>query len=316
MATTAQSSLQFDSSLFQTSHSTEFAKPENVNGGPSFVPLVDVGTATMRLSNAHTQTDVNVAPNYVCPSIPVPAAQQTDFCYYNNPQQEQMTRDSFTVTTPPQMSVGDSSPPPTFLPDMSHTSTYMSPGHSIELQYPETNSNGTMTAYCDQPLHPQQHAFQQTTAIPTTSVAAATCAPSTLYLPSGSADSIACYGVFDGTNSSTYNNEWRGMRRPDGQSLNSVAVETTFDLANFDASSSGNCYWPSADSFAHMQTQTNGEAASLEDWFSTDVQTQTSTTRTGSVVSRLQQSGWTDNGACVGVNTEMLMTPKHEGNSL
>lgn len=30
---------------------------------------------------------------------------------------------------------------------MSHSSTYMSPGHSIELQYPEMNSNSTMTSY-------------------------------------------------------------------------------------------------------------------------------------------------------------------------
>ncbi|KAM3174947.1 hypothetical protein ACTXT7_009509 [Hymenolepis weldensis] len=95
--------------------------------------------------------------------------------------------------------------------------------------------------------------------------------------------------------SSNYNNEWRSMRRHDGQSLNSVAVETTFDLANFDASSSGNCYWPSAENFSHTQTQTLCDADTLEQWFSTDVQTQTSRNR--SVVSRQQQSRWTDSGS-------------------
>ncbi|VDN97830.1 unnamed protein product [Rodentolepis nana] len=82
------------------------------------------------------------------------------------------------------------------------------------------------------------------------------------------------------------------MRRHDGQSLNSVAVETTFDLANFDASSSGNCYWPSAENFSHTQTQTICDANTLEQWFSTDVQTQTCKNRPVAA-SRLQESNWT-----------------------
>lgn len=113
-------------------------------------------------------------------------------------------------------------------------------------------------------------------------------------------------------NSSTFSSEWRGIRRHEGHTLNSVAVETTFDLANFDANSSGNCYWPSAENFSHTETQTVCDAATLEQWFSTDVQTQTSRNR-----SVQQQSSWTNsaNGVCVGVNTEMLMTPEHENNS-
>lgn len=99
--------------LFQTTQSAEYAQPEGMNvvteEEQGFVPLVDVGTATMRLSHAHTQTEVNVPPDYVCPPFPTPVAQQTDFCYYNNQRhQVQMTRDSFTVTSPPQISVGNS----------------------------------------------------------------------------------------------------------------------------------------------------------------------------------------------------------------
>ncbi|KAL5962497.1 ATM interactor, partial [Taenia solium] len=170
-------------------------------GGPTFLPLVDVGTATLRLSHAHTQTEVNVPPH--CP-VPVSTAavteQQTDFVVFYNGQ---MTRDSYTATSPPdcrlataQMSVGSSPPPPTFMPDMSHSSTYMSPGHSIELQYPEMNSNGTMTTYhSQQPLQSQEqhHAFQQTTTIPTTTVSSGTGAP--LYLPSGTSEN-GCYDAF------------------------------------------------------------------------------------------------------------------------
>uniref|UniRef100_A0A915EVD3 C2H2-type domain-containing protein n=1 Tax=Echinococcus canadensis TaxID=519352 RepID=A0A915EVD3_9CEST len=336
-------------------------------GGPTFVPLVDVGTATLRLSHAHTQTDVNVPPH--CP-VPAPTAavtaQQTDFVvFYNN----QMTRDSYTATSPPdchlataQMSVGNSPPPAAFLPDMSHSSTYMSPGHSIELQYPEMNSNGTMTTYhSQQPPQAQHHAFQQTTVIPTTAVSSATGA--SLYLPSDTSEG-GCYNAFaatallplsfspfiflspldpkhwiripppslrlllslpefglfalvivEGSNTSPYSGEWRNLRRPDGQSANSVAVETTLDLANFDASNSGNCYWPPAESFAHMQTQTVCDADDLEQWFN-NVQTQTSTAA-ASTQQQQQQSSWTslfaNDGVCVGVNTEMLMTPEHGG---
>ncbi|VDK22091.1 unnamed protein product [Taenia asiatica] len=93
-----------------------------------------------------------------------------------------------------------------------------------------------------------------------------------------------------GSNTSPYSNEWRSLRRPDDQSANSVAVETTFDLANFDASNSGNCYWPPAESFAHMQTQTVSDAGDLEQWFNT-VQTQTSTTAAST--RQQQQSSWT-----------------------
>ncbi|EUB64118.1 ATM interactor [Echinococcus granulosus] len=317
-------------------------------GGPTFVPLVDVGTAPLRLSHTHTQTDVNVPPH--CP-VPAPTAavtaQQTDFVvFYNN----QPTRDSYTATSPPdchlataQMSVGNSPPPAAFLPDMSHSSTYMSPGHSIELQYPEMNSNGTMTTYhSQQPPQAQHHAFQQTTVIPTTAVSSATGA--SLYLPSDTSEG-GCYNAFaaadshpstispppslrfllslpefglfalvivEGSNTSPYSGEWRNLRRLDGQSANSVAVETTLDLANFDASNSGNCYWPPAESFAHMQTQTVCDADDLEQWFN-NVHTQTST----AAASTQQQSSWTslfaNDGVCVGVNTEMLMTPEHGG---
>ncbi|KAL5962894.1 hypothetical protein TSMEX_009370 [Taenia solium] len=117
-----------------------------------------------------------------------------------------------------------------------------------------------------------------------------------------------------GSDTSPYSSEWRSLRRPDDQSANSVAVETTFDLANFDASNSGNCYWPLAESFAHMQTQTVSDAGDLEQWFNT-VQTQTSTTAAST--QQQQQSSWTSlfasDGVCVGVNTEMLMTPEHGG---
>lgn len=104
------------------------------------------------------------------------------------------------------------------------------------------------------------------------------------------------------------------MRRPDGHSANSVAVETTLDLADFDQSSSGNCYWPPAESFAHMQTQTVCDVDDLEQWFNS-VQTQTQATQQQQ---QQQQSSWTSpytsDGICVGVNTEMLMTPEHRPN--
>ncbi|KAL5108203.1 ATM interactor [Taenia crassiceps] len=271
----------------------------NGGGGPTFLPLVDVGTATLRLSHAHTQTEVNVPPH--CPvsaSNSAVTEQQTDFAVFYN---SQMTRDSYTATSPPDcrlapaMSVGNSPPPPTFMPDMSHSSTYMSPGHSIELQYPEMNSNGTMTTYhSQQPPQPQEqhHAFQQTTAIPTTTVSSGTGGP--LYISSGTSEN-GCYNAFaaSGSNTSPYSSEWRSLRRPDDQSANSVAVETTFDLANFDASNSGNCYWPPAESFAHMQTQTVCDAEDLEQWL-TNVQTQTSTTATSTQQQQQQQqSSWT-----------------------
>ena len=93
---------------------------DNVGVGPTFVPLVDVGTATMRLSHAHTQTEVKVPPD--C-TMPVPAAQQTDFSGVFYHDQQQSMQDSYTATSPPhlrlangtptaQMSVA-SSPPPT-----------------------------------------------------------------------------------------------------------------------------------------------------------------------------------------------------------
>ena len=92
----------------------------NAEVGPTFVPLVDVGTTTMRLSHAHTQTEVNVPPD--C-TVPVPAAQQTEYVGIFYQHQQQAMRDSYAATSPPecqliggtgtsQMSVG-SSPPPT-----------------------------------------------------------------------------------------------------------------------------------------------------------------------------------------------------------
>lgn len=82
------------------------------------MPLVDVGTATLRLSHAHTQTEVNVPPHCPMPaSTAAVSEQQTDFVVFYN---SQMTRDSYTATSPPdchlataQMSVGNSPPPPT-----------------------------------------------------------------------------------------------------------------------------------------------------------------------------------------------------------
>ncbi|VDN98831.1 unnamed protein product [Rodentolepis nana] len=187
-----------------TTQSSEYGQPESVNvgteGGERFFPLVDVGTATMRLSHAHTQTELNVPPDYIPSPFSVPAAQQTNFCYYGDEQhQVQMTRDSFTVTSPPHVSVGNSPQPSTFLPDMSHTSTYMSPGNSIELQYPEVNSNGTMTNYHGaHPHHLQQHAFQQTATMPTTTTSVASNGVnSALYLHSGSTTLPSCYGEYN-----------------------------------------------------------------------------------------------------------------------
>ncbi len=82
--------------------------------GSSFVSLVDVGTATMRLSNAYTQTEVNLHPN--CPRIP-PMQMQA---HQHQQQQSEftllyhMTRDSCIGTSPPDavahMSVGNSPP--------------------------------------------------------------------------------------------------------------------------------------------------------------------------------------------------------------
>ncbi|VDM30726.1 unnamed protein product [Hydatigera taeniaeformis] len=300
---------------FNFPNSTDARENGGGEGGPTFLPLVDVGTATLRLSHAHTQTEVNVPPHCSVPASTVAVTeQQTDLVVFYN---SQVTRDSYTATSSPdcrlvttQMSVGNSPPPPTFLPDISHSSTYMSPGHSIELQYPEMNSNGTMTTYHSQQLpqsQGQHHAFQQTTAIPTTTVSSCTGAP--LYLPSGPSES-GCYDAFAahvqrvpkphlkmllavGSSTSPYSSDWRSLHRPDGQSANSVAVETTFDLTNFDASNSGNCYWPPAESFAHMQTQTVCDAGDLEQWFN-NVQTQTSTTAISTQQQQQQQqSSWT-----------------------
>lgn len=66
-----------------------------------------------------------------------------------------------------------------------------------------------------------------------------------------------------------------------------------------------------------MQTQTVCDAGDLEQWFN-NVQTQTATTAASTQhQQQQQQSSWTSlfasDGVCVGVNTEMLMTPEHGG---
>ena len=78
------------------------------------------------------------------------------------------------------------------MPAVSHSGTYMTQGHSIELQYPEMNSNGTMTNYHSLQTHSQHHTFQQTNSIPTTSIGAS------LYLPHD-ASQVACYDSFTET---------------------------------------------------------------------------------------------------------------------
>uniref|UniRef100_A0A5K3FLU5 C2H2-type domain-containing protein n=3 Tax=Mesocestoides corti TaxID=53468 RepID=A0A5K3FLU5_MESCO len=291
----------------------------------SSVPLVDAGTTTVHFSNAYTQTEVNLPPG--CRLAPPDSQSDFSMLYH-------LTRDSCTGTSPPDgvahMSVGNS--PPSFMPDISHTSTYMSPGHSIELQYPEMNSNSTMTNYHQTtaatalqpvltqdrfvqqtcPLVTQQNAFQQTSA--------------SLY-PSTSTDS-GCYGYINrvdepppsSSSATDSRSGWRPMQRTNQPSLcaksvqmhsaNSVALETTLDLDNFDPNSSGNCFWPTSYSFSNTETQTVFDPA-FDQWLNS-VQTQTTTCPQG----RQHQSNWTStlevaaDGVCVGVNTDLL-TPKH-----
>ncbi|VDD76708.1 unnamed protein product [Mesocestoides corti] len=285
----------------------------------SSVPLVDAGTTTVHFSNAYTQTEVNLPPG--CRLAPPDSQSDFSMLYH-------LTRDSCTGTSPPDgvahMSV--------VMPDISHTSTYMSPGHSIELQYPEMNSNSTMTNYHQTtaatalqpvltqdrfvqqtcPLVTQQNAFQQTSA--------------SLY-PSTSTDS-GCYGYINrvdepppsSSSATDSRSGWRPMQRTNQPSLcaksvqmhsaNSVALETTLDLDNFDPNSSGNCFWPTSYSFSNTETQTVFDPA-FDQWLNS-VQTQTTTCPQG----RQHQSNWTStlevaaDGVCVGVNTDLL-TPKH-----
>ncbi|VDK36230.1 unnamed protein product [Dibothriocephalus latus] len=89
---------------------------------------------------------------------------------------------------------------------------------------------------------------------------------------------------------------------------NSVAVETTVDLMNFNDSNAGNCCWSPADSFAHMQTQTTGDAE-LDQWLNS-VHTQTVFQQTPPDANASSSTNWLSpgNGVCVGVNTD-LRTP-------
>lgn len=96
---------------------------------------------------------------------------------------------------------------------------------------------------------------------------------------------------------------------------NSVAVETTFDLAEFDPSSSGNCCWPTADSFTNIHTQTVWDPAEFSDWLNNRQ------TQTFDPLHHLTAAAGTDNRnwgsnsdapagvVCVGVNTDLL-TPE------
>lgn len=92
--------------------------------GSSFVPLVDVGTATLRLSNAFTQTDVDIDhhqnqhhPCFPPPQLSPPKADLTNM-YRPRGHQQNHRRRECCIGTPPAnsglmsaVSIGNSSPP-------------------------------------------------------------------------------------------------------------------------------------------------------------------------------------------------------------
>ncbi|VDL93387.1 unnamed protein product [Schistocephalus solidus] len=417
---------------------TSVALQQNSQGRVScaFAKVADVGTATMCLTDACVQTDfygqsASAHLNKSAPLISVKTGTDND-----NIADVFFKMADFSVGTSPPALISAGNSPPCFIAPVACADTYMTSAKSIQLQYPEMNSNGTMTQphqfACGDQLFgqkpdrtefisaPQQapqssleghfqsqpppfcHMFSHTAATATSSCSGES--SQSCYTPPSSIASSFCAtpnpsssnsvfsfnpprslidisqqfswpeqsrGVManscissepDYLNRQAVNNEYLSRRdqQPTFSSdipargsdaaetqytaswvslhpqadlpsnelsigcgvstptlptapktstslchANSVAVETTVDLMNFNDNNAGNCCWSPADSFSHMQTQTTGDAE-LDQWLNS-VHTQTAFQQTASGVAASSSASWlsTDNGVCVGVNTDL-----------
>ncbi|BHF68684.1 hypothetical protein SprV_0301172300 [Sparganum proliferum] len=405
----------------------------------AFAQVADVGTATMCHTDACVQTDFysQSACAHLNKAPPVSVKTGTD---NDNISDMFFKMTDFSVGTSPPALISAGNSPPCFISPVAHADTYMTPAKSIQLQYPEMNSNGTMTQphqfACGDHLFAQKpgltdfitappqntveghfqsqpppfcHMFSHTAATTTSSCSGggnhacytppSTITPSFCATPHPSpTSSIFSFNpprsLMDTSQQFSWPEQSRGVEANSGISsepeylnsqvgggyssrrnqqpafsngipvgrsdapetqyafspavswvslhpstelpsnelniscdvstptlpaapktstslchANSVAVETTVDLMNFNDSNAGNCCWSPADSFSHMQTQTTGDAE-LDQWLNS-VHTQTAFQQTPSSAAASSSTNWLsaeENGVCVGVNTD-LRTP-------